>query len=84
MPTLELTDDQVLRLIEQLPPEKQRSVYQQLVSKDWEQWIASAEGAQASVRELAQARGLDWDALDDAQRLSFIDDLVHDDDGMRS
>lgn len=84
MPTLELTDDQVMRLIEQLPPDKRKAVYQRLVSADWEQWIAAAAAAEEKIRRLAKERGVDWDALDDAQRLAFVDDLIHDDHGRRS
>ncbi len=79
MPTLELelTDEQVVRLIEQLPPEKQQSVYQHLARKQWANWIEASQGAEDEARRLAKERGLDWDALNEDERMAFVNDLVH-------
>ena len=35
--------------------------------------------AESKVRELCAERGLDWDAMDDEERLYFVNDLVHED-----
>ena len=34
---------------------------------------------EAKVRKICAARGLDWDAMTEEERIDFIDDLVHED-----
>ena len=38
--------------------------------------MAVREG-ERDMRRLAQARGLNWDTLSEAQRAAFVDDLLH-------
>ena len=35
--------------------------------------------AEAQVRQLCATRGLDWDAMTEVERESFVDDLIHED-----
>jgi hypothetical protein len=75
--TLALTDDQVVELVEQLPPDQQSLVYQRLAKKKWGRWIEASQGAEDEARRLAQARGLDWDTLNEDERMQLVNDLVH-------
>jgi hypothetical protein len=75
MPTVELTDQQVVDLVRQLPADRKR-----------EALLALAEGrdgrltyAETQLRRLSAQRGLNWDQMSEEQREAFIDDLVHED-----
>jgi len=35
--------------------------------------------AESKARKVCTARGLDWDAMDEEERLDFINDFVHED-----
>lgn len=79
MPTVELTDDQVVELVRQLPPERQRTALLALAagaSEGREQRMKYAEG---QLRHACAERGLDWDAMSEDRREEFLDDLVHED-----
>jgi hypothetical protein len=45
----------------------------------WSNWESLSQHGQARARELAAQRDLNWDAMSDAEREAFIDDLVHED-----
>ncbi len=77
MATLTLSDEQVEQLVEQLPPDRQRTTYQRLARKEWSRWIEASDGAEDPARHLANERGLDWDAMTDDERMVFVNDLVH-------
>jgi hypothetical protein len=78
MPTLELTDEQVLELVKQLPPEQQRTALLALAAGSEERAELRAV-AQTQLGSLATNRVLDWDEMTEDQREALIDDLVHKD-----
>lgn len=78
MPMLELTDNQVLELVKQLSPERQRAALVALAGGA-EQRGEKQRLAEAELRRLCAARGKDWDAMPEEEREAFIDDLVHED-----
>jgi len=79
MPTLELSDEQVIALFKQLPLEKQEALLRHLLLLHWANWEALSDYGQRRVRHLAAQRGRDWDAMSEAEREAFIDDLIHED-----
>lgn len=79
MPTVELTDEQVVSLIEQLPAARRSVVLQKLTANREAWWERTATEGEPQMRRLASERGLDWDAMSDDDRISFVDDLVHED-----
>lgn len=79
MPTLELSDEQVMQLVRQLPREQQQSLLRSLLANQWRAWAELSEAAQAGARVAAQRRGLNWDALSEQEREQFVDDIVHED-----
>jgi Fe-S cluster biosynthesis and repair protein YggX len=79
MVTLTLTNEQVEQLIEQLPPDRQRTIYQRLARKEWSRWIKASDGAEDAARSLANKRSLDWDAMNEDERMAFVNELVHED-----
>jgi hypothetical protein len=79
MPTLTLTDEQAIELIEQLPVERQVNVLQKLNAGREAWWHRMATEGEEQMRQLCAERGIDWDRMNDEERLSFVDDLVHED-----
>jgi len=79
MPTIELTLEQVLALVRQLPPEQKRSVLMTLAEEGRTQRQERLDYAEAQLRRLCVERGFDWAAMNEDEREAFIDDLVHED-----
>lgn len=79
MPTLELTDQQVVALVKQLPPDQKRLALLALAEGAAARRDERMEFAQTQLRRVCAERGLDWDKMSEAERESFIDNLVHED-----
>lgn len=79
MPTVTLTDDQVLDLVKQLPMERKRTVLLLLAEEGRARREARLDYAEAQLRRLCAERGLDWDVMGEDEREVFIDDLIHED-----
>ena len=77
MATLSLTDEQVVQLVKQLPPQSKRRVLTDLTAERDQWWQTTACGGEKDMRRLASARGLDWDSMTEAQREALVDDLLH-------
>ena len=68
MSVLELTDEQVLSLIGQLPSAKKREALLALARDAGARREERMAHAEAQLRQRARERGLDWETLDDAGR----------------
>ena len=79
MPTLELTEQQVVDLMKQLPPARKRDALLALASDAVARREERIQFAEAQLRRLCAERGRDWDKLSDDERELFIDELVHED-----
>ncbi len=79
MPTVELTLEQVLALVQQLPPEHKRVLLMTLAEEGRTRRQERLDYAEAQLRRLCVERGLDWDAMSEDEREAFIDDMVHED-----
>jgi hypothetical protein len=79
MPILELSDAQVVDLVKQLPPERQRAALLALAAGAAQRRDERMTFAEGQLRRLAAERGLEWDKMVDDQRQDFIDDLLHED-----
>lgn len=77
MATLSLTDEQVVQLVKQLPPQAKKRVLADLTTERDSCWEAAACEGERDMRRLASARGLDWDSMSEAEREAFVDDLLH-------
>ena len=77
MATLSLTDEQVVQLVKQLPPQSKQRVLTDLTAERDQWWQTTARDGENDMRRLAAARGLEWDTMTEAQRESFVDDLLH-------
>lgn len=79
MPTLTLTDEQVIELIEQLPSDKQAKLFQYLLQQQRDRWDELSNAGQEGVRRAAKERGKNWDIMTEEEREDFIDAVVHED-----
>ena len=79
MPTLSITDEQIVDLIRQLPPERRRKIIFELATESAEEREARRSRTEQRLREVAAQRGLVWDSMDDDQRMVLVDDLIHED-----
>jgi hypothetical protein len=77
MATLSLTDEQVMQLVKQLPPQTKQRVLMDLNAERDQWWQMTARDGERDMRRLAAAKGLDWDTMSEAQREVFVDDLLH-------
>ena len=79
MVTLKLTDDQVADIVNQLPPNRRRAVLIRLAREAAARRDERMLAVEERLRQVAASRGLDWEALSDAEREALVDDLVHED-----
>jgi hypothetical protein len=79
MPILELTDTQVVDLLKQLPPERQRAALVALAAGSARRRETRRQFAEDQLRRLSTERGLVWDSMSEDEREALVDDLVHED-----
>ena len=79
MPIVELTDEQVLSLVKQLPPERQRAALLALAGASSERRAERMEYAESQLQRICSQRGLDWESMSEEERQNFVDDLMHED-----
>ena len=77
MPSVTLTNDQVVELIKQLPPQQKRDVLLALAGDAQARRDSRTAFAESHLRQRAAERGLRWDDLTEDQREAFVDDLLH-------
>lgn len=77
MPTLELTDEQVLSLVQQLPRKRRDSLFERLATNQWPEWEELVRYGHERACAVAAERGLAWNTMTEEQRASFVDELVH-------
>jgi hypothetical protein len=79
MPMLELTDSQVVELVNQLPPERKRAALLALATGPTQRRDERMQFAESQLKRVSSERGLDWDKMSEDEREAFIDDLLHED-----
>jgi len=79
MPILELTEEQVVNLVKQLPPERQKAALLALAAGAGQRREERMKFAEEQLRRVSAERGLNWDKMSEEEREAFIDDLVHED-----
>ena len=79
MPTLELTDQQVVELLKQMSPDRKREALLTLAANSPDQREQRLQLAEAQIRLLCAKRNLNWDKMTETEREQLIDDLVHED-----
>ena len=77
--TIELTTEQLIDFIQQMPPKEKRAVLVALAERTRVGEKERMKYAESQVRQLCASRGLNWDTMTEEEREDFIDDLVHED-----
>lgn len=77
MATLSLTDEQVVELVKQLPPQSKQRVLADLTAERDEWWRSAANEGEKRIRSIAADRGLDWETMSEIEREAFVDELLH-------
>jgi hypothetical protein len=74
--TLTVPESQVIEWVRQLSPEAKLDVLRILVPKLDELEALVNYGSQR-MRDLAAARGIDWESLTESEREHLVDELLH-------
>ena len=82
--TVELTTDQVVSFVQQMPPEAQQALLLTIAEQAAANKDSRMARTEIQFRRLCAARGMDWDTMSEAERENFVDDLVHEDARMQS
>lgn len=77
--TVELTTDQVVGFVQQMPAEERRALLLAIAEQAAVNREARIDRAATQFRQLCADRGLDWDTMTEAERENFVDDLIHED-----
>jgi hypothetical protein len=77
MSVLELTDEQVLSLVRQLPAARKRTALLALAENAEVRRDERLRFGEAQLRRLCAKCGLDWNNLPEDQREEFVDRLLH-------
>jgi hypothetical protein len=77
MVTLNLSDQQVVELVKQLPPNTKQVVLDALIAERELWWNVTVTKNEESLRLLASQRGLDWDSMPEEKREEFVDEILH-------
>jgi len=79
MPKLDLDYEQIIQLVKHLPPEKKREIILTVAKEASSSAEERMQYAEERLRNLAAARGLNWDAMEEQQKEDFVDGLIHED-----
>jgi hypothetical protein len=79
MATIDLTNDQLIEFIRQLPSERKREALWALAKDADARRAKRMAFAEQQLRRIAVERGLDWDAMSEEDRQALADDLIHED-----
>ena len=77
--TVELTTDQVVGFVQQMPAEERRALLLAIAEQAAANREARIDHAETQFRQLCTARGLDWDRMTETERENFVEDLIHED-----
>jgi len=77
MSVLELTDEQVISLVRQLPSARKRTALLALAQEAQARRDERLRFGEAQLRRRCAERGLDWERLSEDQREEFVNRLLH-------
>jgi hypothetical protein len=77
MSGLELSDEQVISLVRQLPAERKRAALLALAQDAQTRREERLRFGEEQLRRACAQRGLNWDRLSEDEREGFINELLH-------
>jgi hypothetical protein len=79
MASVDLTTEQVVEFIRQLPSERKRELLLTLATEAQNGRESRIAFAEEQFRRAAAERGLNWEAMSDEERQTLADNLIHED-----
>ena len=76
MSVLELTDEQVVSLVRQLPAARRRTALFALAQEAGVRRDERLRFGEAQLQKLCSERGLDWNSLSEDEREKFVNQLL--------
>jgi len=83
MASVELTTEQVIDLVKQLPAESKKDVLLALAAGSQSSQSERMAAAKRQLRIVAAKRGMNGDSMSDDERQALVDDLIHEDRSCR-
>jgi len=83
MATVELTTEQVINLVKQLPASSKKDLLLALAAESQSSRDERMALAERQFRALAVSRGKNWESMSDDERQALADDLIHEDRSCR-
>jgi transposase len=77
MPSLTLSNEQVVELVKQLPQEQKTEIFRFLLLSQWQEWQSLSSYGTDKVKLIARERGYNWKKMTEEEREDFIDEVVH-------
>ena len=77
MPSISLSNEQVVELVKQLPQEQKIEIFRFLLISQWQEWQDLSSYGSNKVKLAAKERGYDWEKMSEAEREEFIDEVLH-------
>ncbi len=77
MSVLELSDEQVISLVRQLPAERKRKALLALAQESQGRREERLLFGETQLRQACAERGLTWDRLSEDEREAFVNNLLH-------
>ena len=77
MPSIILSNEQVVELVKQLPLEQKTEIFRFLLISQWQEWQDLSSYGSDKVKLAAKERGYDWEKMSEAEREEFIDEVLH-------
>ncbi|MGA2557403.1 MAG: hypothetical protein ABSG04_14150 [Verrucomicrobiota bacterium] len=77
MSVLELSDEQVISLVRQLPADRKRTALLALAQDAQARREERLRFGEAQLRRASAERGLNWDRLSEDEREALVNDLLH-------
>jgi hypothetical protein len=76
MSVLELSDEQVISIVRQLPPARKRTALLALAQDAQARREERMRFGEAQLRRVSAEHGLNWDRMPEDERETFVDDLL--------
>jgi hypothetical protein len=77
MSVLELSDEQVISLVRQLPAERKRTALLALAQDAQSRREERLRFGESQLRRVCAEQGRDWDRLSEDEREALVNDLLH-------
>jgi len=77
MSAADLTDEQVVSLVKQLPPRRKRAALLALATESQARRDARLQFGEERLSRACAARGLEWERLSEDERDAFVNRLLH-------